>query len=101
MDLYYIRRLLVVVHNNLDSFIALHFRHSEWSIGTKEDIEIVNQSAMVFRHRSSKNKDIWYLVNIRLGTCECSLMGMPCKHQASIAKHFYVYGINQVPTMSA
>ncbi|CAG8808792.1 42693_t:CDS:2, partial [Gigaspora margarita] len=52
MDLYYIRRLLAVAHNNLNSFIALRFRLSEWPIGPKDDIEIVNQNSMVFRHRS-------------------------------------------------
>ncbi|CAG8693550.1 6721_t:CDS:2, partial [Scutellospora calospora] len=100
MDLYYVRRLLIVAHNNLDNFIVLRFKLSGWQIGEKDDVEIVNKNSMVFRYRSSKNKDVWYLVDMKLGTCECSPIGTSCKHQASVAKHFNICGLNQIPTMS-
>ncbi|CAG8792869.1 36440_t:CDS:2 [Gigaspora margarita] len=45
------------------------------------------------------NKD-HYLVDMRVGTCEYNLMGAPCMHQVSIAKHFNVCGLNQIPTIS-
>ncbi|RIB20332.1 hypothetical protein C2G38_2179559 [Gigaspora rosea] len=100
MDLYYSRRLLAIAHNKLDSFIALRFRLSGWNIGLKEDIEVVSFDSMIFKHRSSKNKNIWYLVDMHLGICECNMMGAPCKHQSSIATHYKICGLNQIPTMS-
>ncbi|CAG8625700.1 3333_t:CDS:2 [Scutellospora calospora] len=101
MDLYYVRRLLSVAHNKLDSFIALRFKITGWQIGIKEDIEVENLDSMIFRHRSSKDQNMWYRIDMRLGTCECDLTGRPCKHQASVAKHFHICGLNQIPTMSA
>ncbi|CAG8673336.1 19484_t:CDS:2 [Gigaspora margarita] len=101
MDLYYIRRLLAVAHNKLDSFIALRFRLTGWQIGIKDDIEVVDLDSMIFRHKSSKDQNMWYRIDMRLGICECDLTGGPCKHQASVAKHFHVCGLNQIPTMSA
>ncbi|CAG8796174.1 8023_t:CDS:2 [Gigaspora margarita] len=100
MDLYYSQRLLAIAHNKLDSFIALRFRLLDWNIGLKEDIEVVSFDSMILKHRSSKNKNIWYLVDMRLGICECNMMGAPCKHQSSIATHYKICGLNQIPMMS-
>ncbi|RIB01468.1 hypothetical protein C2G38_2230722 [Gigaspora rosea] len=100
MDLYYTRRLLPIAYNKLDSFIVLCFRLSDWNIGLKEDIEVVSFDLMIFKHRSSKNKNIWYLMDMHLGICECNIMGALCKHQSSIAIYYNIYSLNQIPTMS-
>ncbi|RIB25282.1 hypothetical protein C2G38_2166260 [Gigaspora rosea] len=100
MDLYYTCKLLAVAHNKLDGFIALRFRLSGWKVEPKEDIDVVSFNSIVFKHRSSKNKDIWYVVDMRLGICECNEVGAPYKHQNSIAFYYNICGLNQIPTMS-
>ncbi|CAG8803923.1 16690_t:CDS:2, partial [Gigaspora margarita] len=56
--------LLAIAHNKLDS----------WNIGLKEDIEMVSFDSIIFKYRSSKNKNIWYLVDMRLEICKCNRM---------------------------
>ncbi|CAG8851158.1 24566_t:CDS:1, partial [Gigaspora margarita] len=100
MDLYYTRKLLAVAHNKLDNFIAHRFQLSGWQIGSLNDIQVISHESMIYKHRSSTNPDTWYLVDMRLGICECDPTGAPCKHQSSIAIHYRICGLNQLPTMS-
>ncbi|CAG8808726.1 28803_t:CDS:2 [Gigaspora margarita] len=100
MDLYYVRRLLAVAYNKLDNFISLCFQLSGWLIRMKDEIEVVDLDLLVYRHRSCRDPTIWYLVDMRLGTCECSPTGAPCMHQDSISKHYNVCGLNQIPITS-
>lgn len=101
MDLYYTRKLLAVAHNRVDNFVALRFQLSGWKIRSIDNIKIISHESMIYEHQSSKNPDLWYLVDMRLGICECNLTGAPCKHQTSIAIHYRICGLNQLPTMSA
>ncbi|CAG8852734.1 255_t:CDS:2, partial [Gigaspora margarita] len=101
MDLYYTRKLLAVAHNRVDNFVALRFQLSGWKIRSIDNIKIISHESMIYEHQSSKNPDLWYLVDMQLGICECNLTGAPCKHQTSIAIHYRICGLNQLPTMSA
>ncbi|CAG8842210.1 21837_t:CDS:2, partial [Gigaspora margarita] len=100
MDLYYIRKLLSVAHNRPNNFIALRFRLSGWKLGSKDDIKILNFESLTFKHRSSTNSDKWYLVDMQVGMCECSPIGVSCKHQASISFHYHICSLNQTPVLS-
>ncbi|CAG8855579.1 962_t:CDS:1, partial [Gigaspora margarita] len=100
MDLYYTCKLLSVAHNRLDNFIALRFHLFGWKIGSKNNIKVISYDSMTFEHRSSKNPDKWYFVDMQLGICECNTTGAPCKHQSAISTYYRVCGLNQVPIMS-
>ncbi|CAG8855321.1 43373_t:CDS:2, partial [Gigaspora margarita] len=80
--------LLSVAHNRLDNFIALHFRLSGWKIGSKNDIKVIRYDSMTFEHRSSKNSDKWYFVDMQLGICKCNTTGAPYKHQSAISTYY-------------
>ena len=78
MDLYYTRKLLAVAHNKLDNFIAHRFQLLGWQIGSLDDIKVINHESMIYKHRSSKNPNIWYLVDMQLGMCECDPTKFVC-----------------------
>ncbi|CAG8531316.1 2744_t:CDS:2, partial [Scutellospora calospora] len=84
--------LQVIITDDYAESIKLQHRDSygieNIKIGLKEDIEVVNSDLMIFKHRSSKNKDLCYFVNIQLRICECSLTEALCKHQSSITIYY-------------
>ncbi|CAG8848204.1 36146_t:CDS:2, partial [Gigaspora margarita] len=71
-----------------------------WKLGSKDDIKILNFESLTFKHRSSTNSDKWYLVDMQVGMCECSPIGVSCKHQASISFHYHICSLNQTPVLS-
>ena len=55
---------------------------------------------MTFKYKSNKTPEQWYFVDIKLGSYEYNPICTLCKYQLSIAIHYHICDMNQIPIMS-
>ena len=98
-ELYYMRRLLAIVHNRMDRYISLHYKGL--SARQVDPSDITQSSMTVYIVKSKRYEGHEYEVDTNKWTCTCSVgrtgypSGEPCKHQHAVAKYYNL----QAPTL--
>ena len=107
-EVYYECRLLAVVHNRMDRYIALRFKGLGASKVNMSEIRETDSEG-VYIVRSQSHDGVEYEVDMSRWhcTCTCTIVwtgkptGEPCKHQAAVGKKYNLSSINYIPYFSS
>jgi hypothetical protein len=102
MERFYARRLLEVAHKHSGNLhIAKRFLCPGWETIDANSIQKTSVENE-FLVQSTRDNDIFYIVNSAIGTCSCpvGMTGAPCKHQGAVSMKFHISMFNFIPSIT-
>jgi hypothetical protein len=103
MERFYEYRLLNFANKHSGHLrIAKRFLCPGWEQVNANEIRETNVTNEFLVPSTKQNTDLFYIVNIEIGTCSCfvGISGAPCKHQGAVSVKFGISTFNYIPSLT-